>query len=110
MSKLILNEELPLDLREALERDAAEDDITINDAATRVLAKNYEVKWEPSGFRYRPVAARFKLRVPTVLHREIRMDAANRLATVRGVVLSVLAEHYGAVSIDPHRRSRKEVA
>lgn len=110
MQSLILNEELPPDLRQALEDDARSQNITINDAASRILADHYGVPWEKSGFPYRDVSQRFKLRVTSPLHQKIRMDAASRLATIRGVVLSTLAEHYEVTAIDPGRRPRKEVA
>lgn len=105
---LIFNEELPPDLREALEDDARAQGITINDAANRILSDHYGVEWSGSGFPYREIASRFKLRVSTALHQKIRMDAASRLVTIRGIVLSILAEHYGAEAIDPGRRPRKE--
>lgn len=107
--RLILNEELPPDLREALNKQAEEEDITVNDAANRVLAKHYRTGWSPSGFRYRPVAARFKLRVPDDLHREIRVEAADKLLTIRGITLNVLSNKLGTTVVDPHRRSRKKV-
>lgn len=106
--KLILNEELSTDLREALDRDAESDGITTNDAAVRILAREFGTPWQASGFPYRQVASRFKLRVPEDLHWKIRMEAANTSATIRGVVLNVLAEHYGTESTSPYRRLRKE--
>lgn len=108
MPSLILNEELPLDLREALEEDARTREITVNDAASRILSEHYGVEWEQSGFPYREVSSRFKLRVSSPLHQKIRVDAATRLVTIRGVVLSTLAEHYGVNAINPGRRPRKE--
>lgn len=106
--KLILNEELSPDLREALDRDAQGEDITTNDAAVKILAEQFGTEWRPSGFPYRQVAERFKLRVPDELHWKIRMEAANTQATIRGVVLNVLAEHYGTEGTSPYRRLRKE--
>lgn len=108
MASLILNEELPLDLRQALEEDAQARGVTVNDAASRILSDHYSVEWAPSGFPYKEVATRFKLRVNPPLHQKIRMDAASRLVTIRGIVLSTLADHYGAEAIDPGRRPRKE--
>lgn len=106
--KLILNEELSPDLREALDQDAQAENITMNDAAVRILAEEFGTEWRPSGFPYRALASRFKLRVPDELHWKIRMEAANTQATIRGVVLNVLAEHYGTATTSPFRRLRKE--
>lgn len=108
MPSLIFNEELPPDLGQALREDALARSITINDAANRILSEHYGVEWESSGFPYREIAPRFKMRVSTPLHQKIRMDAASRLVTIRGIVLNVLADHYGVTAIDPGRRPRKE--
>ena len=106
--KLILNEELPVDLRQALDVEAEAENLTVNDVASRVLCKRFDVEFLPSRTSFRPVATRFKLRVSEDLHRLIRMEAAIKSQTVRGIVLSILAEHYGAEPIDPQRRRRKE--
>jgi hypothetical protein len=106
MAALILNEILPLDLRHALDQDAEAQDITVNDAATKVLGAHYATTWRPSGFRFRPVADQFKLRVDDELHREIRVDAASNGHTVRGVTLRTLAAYYNVTEINPYRRAR----
>lgn len=108
--KLILNEELPSDLRTALDKDAKKDNITVNDAAVRALSDHFQLEAKLSGFHYRTVSERFKLRVPDDLHQLIRIQAAHRLQTVRGVALSELALHFGAKPIDPGRRPRKVAA
>lgn len=106
--KLILNEELPATLRKALDREAEAENLTVSDAASKVLCERFEVTFSPSRTSFRPVAKRFKLRVSEDLHRLIRMEAAIKSQTVRGIVLSILAEHYGVKPIDPQRRRRKE--
>lgn len=105
---LILNEVLPPELRAALEAEAQNQDITLNDAAGRILAKRFDLLWEDSGKKYRPMADQFKLRVPEALHVKLRMTAAlDHRTVVRGIVLSVLAEHYGLAAIAPTRRPRR---
>lgn len=110
MKRLILNEELPIDLRGALDARAKEMDITLNDVATSILSEHYQLDWKPSGFPYRPVAAQFKLRVEEDLHRMIRMEAAHKLQTIRGIALNILSVALGTRTIDPNRRPRREVA
>jgi len=105
--RLILNEELPLDLRQALENQAKETAVTMNDAANRVLADHFGTDWSPSGFPYRSVAQRFKLRVPDDLHREIRVRAADKLLTIRGVTLNILSNYFGTTTISAERRPRE---
>lgn len=110
MLKLILNEELPSDLRKALEKDAKSKNVTLNDAAVGALSDHFQIDPRLSGFQYREVSNRFKLRVPEELHQLIRIQAAHRLQTVRGVALSELSLHFGTKPIDPGRRPRKEAA
>lgn len=107
---LILNEVLPVEVREALERDAKAAGVTLNDAAGAVLAKHFQVEWEHSGRPYREMAPQFKMRVPEHLHWKIRMSAALAGHTVRGTVLATIAEHYGLDAIVPTRRPRRQPA
>ena len=107
MSKMILNEVLPVDLRKAVEADAEIRDVSLNDAAVRILCEHFDLQCEMrSGYRS-PQADRFKLRVPDELHRAIRIEAAQCGLTARGVVLSLLSKHYGTEAIDPSRRPRR---
>ena len=105
--KLILNEVLRDDLRAKLEDEARERDITLNDVAGEILAARYGLTWRMTGAAYTSVATRFKLRVPEPLHKKIRQEyARDSSKTVRGIVLSVLAQHYDIEPIYPHRRRR----
>lgn len=106
--KLVLNEALPADLYQALSKAAREDDMTVNDAANKILTDLFKIEWEPSGFSYRPIASRFKLRVTDELHKELRIQAAQKMFTIRGLVLSTLAKHFHTTAISPHRRPRKK--
>lgn len=107
---LILNEVLPEDLRSEIERDAQERGVSMNDTAGLILSERYGLKWVEETSPYRPMADRFKIRVTDDLHRAIRMDAAEDQGTVRGIVLSLLASHYGLPEISPHRRPRRAPA
>jgi len=108
-SHLVLNEELPLGLRRRLVRDARERDVRINDVAGEILAAHYGAKWVPSGLTYRKSTARTdKIRVPEALHKKIRLGALRASKTMRGVVLEILAAHYGfEVTFPTTRKPRK---
>lgn len=108
--KMILNEELPADLRQQLEEDATMHDLTMNDAATRVLSEHFGIEWGPSGRKFRVTSERFKLRVPENLHRELRIQAAERMQTIRGTALHILSTHYATDIVEPNRRPRRQVA
>lgn len=104
---LILNEVLPPELRRHLEETAQSQDITLNDAAGAIVAKHFGLAWRYTGKSYRPMAEQFKLRVPEDLHAKLRMTAAlDKRTVVRGIVISVLSDHYGLGSIPPTRRPR----
>jgi hypothetical protein len=105
--KLILNEELPSDLRKELMDDANMRDLTMNDAATRILCEHFVVEWKPSNRGFREAPERFKLRVSEDLHRELRVYAASNLQTIRGVTLNILTTHYHTDIIEPTRRARR---
>lgn len=105
--KTVVNEVIREDVREQLDREANVWDCTLNDVATRILSDHYQIKWVPTGARYSELKPRTKLRVPETLHRKIRMEyARDQRKTVRGIVLSILAAHYGLEPISPYRRAR----
>lgn len=108
---MILNEEIPEDLRVKIQEDAEENNVTLNAVAVWRLAYAFNVDPPAARGRYRPSqSARFKLRVPEKLHRKMRVTAARHGMTIRGLALSVLAEHYNTEPISSTRRPRKEAA
>lgn len=104
---LILNEVLPEDVRQKLDEEAQEENVTLNDVANAILSEHFDVEWTPSGRPYRQMADQFKLRVSEHLHWKIRMSAALAGHTVRGTVLATIANHYGLEAIVPTRRPRR---
>lgn len=111
--KLVYNEPLPPQIRRALVSAARGKDVRLNDAAGEALASYFNVKWVPSGQRYRVERAKVdKIKVPEELWRRIREEALSvQSGTMRGVVLSVLQEHFELGLIIPitrKPRSRKE--
>lgn len=105
--RLIVNEIVPMDLRIALETDAREQNISMNDAAVKILSEKYRTRRQAPRSEYRASAPRLRLKVPEGLHRKLHLEAARRHATVRGLALSTLAEHYGTTYIDPRRKPRR---
>jgi hypothetical protein len=104
---LIVNEELPPDLYRALVTDAKERNVCLNDAAGAKLAEHFGRTWQDSGQAFqRQNGRRVKIRVPEDLHQTLRMEAAHRLGTLRGLTLSILAAAYGVKPIEIGRRPR----
>lgn len=96
MRKLAYNERLPEKIRRALISKAKAENVRLNDAAASALAAHFGVEHRPSGEGYRVERAQVdKIKVSPELHRKIRTEALrvrNGSGTMRGVVLSVLAE------------------
>lgn len=107
---LVVNEEIPQDLRAALQRDAQARNWSLNDVANKVLADHYRVDFSYSGTSYRLTAPRFKLRVPERIHRKLREEAAHKLQTIRGTALNILSVHFGTERVSPQRRPRRTAA
>lgn len=95
------------DLREQLELEALALDVTVNDVAGRILSEHFAVRFTPTGSKYTELKTRTKIRVSDTLHRRIRQEyARDHRKTVRGIVLSILAEHYELDPISAYRRPR----
>lgn len=113
-SRLVFNERLPDRIRRALISRARSQNVRLNDAAGAALATHFGMVWEASGKPYRVERATVdKIKVPDALHRRIRREAFGiPHGTIRGVVLSVLAEQLGlGITVPRTRRPRrKEIA
>ena len=107
---LIFYEPLPSDILLAVDAEARKRDVTPYDLVREILSERYKQKWSYSGLPYRPAGERFKLRVSQELRRRLQMDAAKNDSTIRGIVLSTLASHYGLAPISSGRRPRRSPA
>lgn len=105
-----MNEEIPQDLRQALQAEAQRRNWSLNDVASKILADHYNVEFDHPRTTYRLTAQRFKLRVPERIHRKLREEAAHKLQTIRGTALSILSVHFGTEQVNPQRRPRRHAA
>lgn len=107
--KDLLVYDVPVEIREALVAEARAENISINEAALRILAGHYVAKVEPSGvpFTADTGGRNLAIRAGENLHRRISIDAAKRGGTLRGVVLETLALHYGMEPEPIGRRPRR---
>jgi predicted HicB family RNase H-like nuclease len=104
---LVLNEVLPTKLRRALEREAKKENVTLNDMACAILCWHYGLNCDLTGPPYRKSAERFRLKAPEQLRHALAIDAAESQGTIRGLVLNILASHYGLAPIGTGRRPRR---
>lgn len=104
----IVVQSVPQDLRDLLVADAETRNISINEAAVSTLAERYGVEREPSTRPYRGESGsdQLLLSVPDDLRTAIRLHAARVGATMRGVVILALSEHYGIEADGIGRRPR----
>ena len=111
----IIVPDVPADVWAALHADAEQRDVSRNEAAVSILAARYDVKREPSQVRFRSRGELnpdrpLQLVVPTKLRAKLRRDAFRREATIRGLVIEALAEHYEIPFDSPQRRPRVRAA
>lgn len=119
----LLIDGVPADIKQALRDDATEQKISVNEAATRILADHYKVKHSPAMNGLRGQADRsthsfarnldsekLTIRGGSKLLRKVAVDAARRGGTMRGVVLEQLALHYDLDPPEIGRRPRKKEA
>ena len=87
---------VPADVREAVLTDARERDVSVNDAVGEILANHYGLGWETSGYRFTESNSdQWFLRMPSVLKHTIAAHADSIRGKQTGVVLHILAAHYG---------------
>jgi predicted HicB family RNase H-like nuclease len=92
-----------------LQADAKRRDVSVNEAVTSVLAGRYRAEHEPSGVKWQGPLTRttLLLSMSDDLHRRIKVDAAGRKGvSMRGLIISALAEHYKIPAQSPQRRPR----
>lgn len=99
----------------ALHADAEKRDVSRNEAAVSILAERYGVSREPSQVRFRSrgelnTDRPLQLVIPSRLRTKLRRDAFKREATIRGLVIEALAEHYDIPFDSPQRRPRVRAA
>lgn len=108
--KDLLVYDVPPEIKAALVDDARAQNVSINEAAVKILASCYRVKHIPSGmpFTSEEGGKNLSIRGGAKLHRKIDIDRARRGgATLRGVVLERLALHYGLEPPPVGRRPRE---
>lgn len=104
----IVVQDIPQELRSAIIADAREQNVSINEVAVRILATAFGVEREPSGRPYRGESGstQLLLAVPDALRTAVRLSSARRGATIRGIVIEVLSEHYSLPVDGVGRRPR----
>jgi hypothetical protein len=96
--KDLLVYDVPAEIRDAVVADAYANNVSINETAVAILAARFKVKHIPSGvpFTSENGGKNLSIRGGAKLHRMIDIERARRGGgTLRGIVLEVLALHYG---------------
>lgn len=106
--KLVV-EDVPAGILRKLTADARRSGASLNDICLQVLCNRYEVGCEPTGGKFSapPLTRNLLLLVPQAIHQHVREEAAlRRGATMRGIVIEALADHYGIKPPNAGRRPR----
>lgn len=98
--------DVPKSIRTAVEDDARERDMSVNDVIMEILARRYKRKAHLSGypFTFTSGAVTWLVRVPEPLRNAIRRHAERDRLTMRGCVLLALAAHYGVEQVSAYSR------
>ena len=103
---------IPAPLKGALVRETARREANVNDVAVGILAKEFAVRFTPSG-RHRKVLAGSSpvllLRVPQELKDEIHAEASRRDSNANDVILAALADGLG-VPAQSNRKGKELMA
>ena len=104
----IIVTDIPPRVRQALIRAARKQRVSINETAVRILAAHYSIEREPKQTRFVEATstARMIFSVPTEVRTALRVHAAERGLTMRGLVITALAEAYGVPFKSAARRPR----
>jgi hypothetical protein len=107
----LLIEDVPAAVRDAVERDAQQRDMSRNDVVCEILSRQFRVRFTPTGYPYRDSegATDWNIRVPVELREAIRRYAEGnsrpgRRLGLRGVTISTLELHYDLPVTSPRKR------
>lgn len=109
MTKQLLIRDTPHALKQALMQAAAEQESNVQAVAVGLLAKEFEVPFEPGRGQANAADAdnpALSLRMPAELHKRVRMAAAEQGIAHADLVLIVLGKQLG-IAIDPDRLNRR---
>lgn len=105
----IIVPDVPYRVRQKISSQARRQNISRQEEVARILAAAYGIDREPrEGTRFVPQngSATMKVEVPAEVRQALRERAAVNGATIRGLVIAALAEHYGLPVPDPGRRPK----
>ena len=108
MREIIIND-LPDELRDALNADAAQTNRSANETAVMILSAKYGIpRTADAGdtFRRPLTSSRFNLRVDDDLHRALHAARVMTGHPVRGLIILALADHYGRDGYHAGRQPR----
>jgi len=103
---------MPAALKEALVRETARRESSVNDVAAGILAEEFGIAYVPTGRRRKVLAGSspvLLLRVPQELKDEIHAEASRRDSNATDVILAALADGLGVPSVS-HRKGKEPMA
>jgi hypothetical protein len=104
--------EVPTPIRVAVTEDARERDISVADCIGETIADYYGVRWESSGYPFAGTGTgsdQWVVRLPSTLKALVHEHARRSGNTMRGIVLLILARHYGLEPQSPRKRGGRQL-
>lgn len=101
--------DVPSAVRTAVERDANERQVSMNDTVGEILARRYGLVWGSSGYPFSGTegAEQWGLRMPRQLREVVKAHAREGNLTMRGCILLALTDHYGLPAESPRKRPKR---
>lgn len=113
MSKLVGIDvrDVPSAVLAAVDADARDRDVSLNDVIGEILSRRYGLAWKASEYPYSGTTGsdQWLIRVPSALRDAIRGHADGAGLTMRGCVLLALTDHYGLEPTSPRKRSAHSI-
>lgn len=101
-------QDVPAAIRRKVAAEAKRNDMSVSYVVAKAVGMSTGNDLEPPRGKYSGGAthATMVVSLPEPLRRVLRMEAARKGATIRGLILAALAERYALPPIDPGRRAR----
>lgn len=102
-------QDVPTAVRDAVENDARERDVSVNDVQGEILAGYYDMAWESSGYPFpkgpdlKSGSDQWVIRMPAKLKGMLRDHARTAGIPAQVLILRIIERHYG-LNITPARK------
>lgn len=103
-------QDVPPRIRAKVRREAKSMDVSVSYLVAKITAESLNLDMEPPRGRYAGggTGPTMVVSLPVPLRHVLRMEAAERGATIRGIVLNAVAQRYALPAVNEARRPRSQ--